>query len=134
MKIFSTFSGIGGFEVGIQNAVLNFPYDKLPEFVGCSEIDKYAASVYEKHFGGIKNYGDIILHKECAHADGSPFVVEWEDDGVGDTDGGLGESYYVGFGFAGIPERCRVIGNIHENPDLLNPTDSCTLEDEQCVI
>jgi DNA (cytosine-5)-methyltransferase 1 len=56
MRIFSTFTGIGGFEVGIQNASVG----KLnTELVGYSEIDKYAVSVFEKHFKGVKNYGDI---------------------------------------------------------------------------
>lgn len=56
LKVFSTFTGIGGFEVGITNA----SYNKLDvEFVGFSEIDKYAVQVYEHHFKGVKNYGDI---------------------------------------------------------------------------
>ena len=54
MKVFSTFTGIGGFEIGIKNAT------KEPiEIVGYSEIDKYAIQVYEKHFKGVQNYGDI---------------------------------------------------------------------------
>ena len=74
MKIFSTFSGIGGFEIGIQSAVesnrkaqqanansghsANDKGDPLQErrqsatCVGYSEIDKYAIKVYEKQFGG----------------------------------------------------------------------------------
>lgn len=52
MKYFSTFSGIGGFEIGISDSI------PTAECVGFSEIDKYAISVYENHFGG-KNYGDI---------------------------------------------------------------------------
>lgn len=54
-KVFSTFTGIGGFEVGIENAAKGRPV----EVVGYSEIDKYAISVYEKHFKGVQNYGDI---------------------------------------------------------------------------
>ena len=52
MKVFSLFSGIGGFELGIQMA------SKEVEVIGYSEIDKYAIQVYEKHFPGIKNYGN----------------------------------------------------------------------------
>ena len=68
MKVFSTFSGIGGFEIGIERAFNNRPNLRdrsalLPEdssdtsesplrFVGYSEIDKYAIKVYEKQFGG----------------------------------------------------------------------------------
>lgn len=100
MRIFSTFTGIGGFELGIQNAyrttvgggeetpardVLEDGQGLLPPaqkdistqgrlpgpgatgertierplFVGYSEIDPYAIPVYERHFKGAKNYGDI---------------------------------------------------------------------------
>ena len=81
MRIFSTFSGIGGFEIGIQSAFesnraaqqagadsrhsANDTSDPLQErgqsatCVGYSEIDKYAIKVYEKQFPGVKNYGDI---------------------------------------------------------------------------
>jgi DNA (cytosine-5)-methyltransferase 1 len=50
MKYFSTFSGIGGFELGIGDR---------GECVGFSEIDKYATAIYQKHFPSHKNYGDI---------------------------------------------------------------------------
>lgn len=50
MKYFSTFSGIGGFELGTG---------KDHECVGFSEIDKYATQIYQKHFPNHKNYGDI---------------------------------------------------------------------------
>lgn len=82
MKIFSTFTGIGGFEVGISNAfeatrilqgVNNTagetsdsrgPVRSEPSVVGYSEVDKYAISVYERHFPGVKNYGDITKINE----------------------------------------------------------------------
>ncbi|MBU1067717.1 DNA (cytosine-5-)-methyltransferase [Patescibacteria group bacterium] len=53
MKYFSMFAGIGGFEKGIEQATNN-----TWECVGYSEIDKYAISIYQKHFKGHKNYGD----------------------------------------------------------------------------
>lgn len=56
-KVFSTFSGIGGFELGIEAT------QRLVEFVGYSEVDKYAIQVYEHHFKGVKNYGDITKIK-----------------------------------------------------------------------
>lgn len=83
MKIFSTFSGIGGFEIGIHNAWLRSqdkgqaisgsqtrdPQGQLEQLhkhgaeglsvVGYSEIDKYAIKVYERHFNETPNYGDI---------------------------------------------------------------------------
>lgn len=50
MKYFSTFSGVGGFELGI-------PRDW--ECMGHSEIDKYASQVLRYSFPNVKNYGDI---------------------------------------------------------------------------
>ena len=52
MKVFSMFSGIGGFELGIKNTIPN------AKFIGYSEIDKYATQIYERNFKGVKNYGD----------------------------------------------------------------------------
>ena len=46
------FSGIGGFELGLQNSDYEF------ECVGYSEVDKYAISIYERHFPSHKNFGD----------------------------------------------------------------------------
>jgi DNA (cytosine-5)-methyltransferase 1 len=74
LKCFSMFSGIGGFEVGIFNALSSegiqqrgsdsrLPDVKRPQFspepfcVGHSEIDKYASAIYKYHYGGT-NYGD----------------------------------------------------------------------------
>ena len=77
MRYFSTFSGIGGFELGIQQAYDNRPnlrdgskvlpqdgsdaeeQSVRPTCIGYSEIDKYASAVYEYNFKGAKNYGDI---------------------------------------------------------------------------
>ena len=46
------FSGIGGFEYGMQKSKYEF------ESVGFSEVDKYAISIYSRHFPKHKNYGD----------------------------------------------------------------------------
>lgn len=81
MKYLSLFSGIGGFELGIQQAYesildnqsetkqlqtkQDFSSDNgdmlqgTPTCIGYSEIDKYAIQVYEKHFPNHKAYGDI---------------------------------------------------------------------------
>ena len=81
MKYFSLFSGIGGFESGIQNSFLQSRQDRkedklsskegehseqsqgtirqpTPICVGFSEIDKYATQIYKKHFNH-KEYGDV---------------------------------------------------------------------------
>ena len=82
MRYFSMFSGIGGFELGIQKAYnikeaqeernkesrRDMPdinresralwWSKYPICVGFSEIDRYAIQVYQRHFPGHRNYGD----------------------------------------------------------------------------
>jgi len=52
MRYLSLFSGIGGFELGIQQA------QNHAECIGYSEIDRYAIQIYERHFQH-KNYGNI---------------------------------------------------------------------------
>jgi DNA (cytosine-5)-methyltransferase 1 len=83
MRYFSTFSGIGGFELGIELAYESLDsrptrekeqevdteqnstnssskYSRQsPTCIGYSEIDKYAVQIYQKHFPEHKNYGDI---------------------------------------------------------------------------
>jgi len=53
IRYFSAFAGIGGFDEGIRRIIPN------AECIGYSEINKYAIKIYEKHFPGRKNYGDI---------------------------------------------------------------------------
>ena len=50
IKVFSTFSGVGGFELGLP---------KNSEIVGFSEIDKYASQVLKYHYPNVKNYGNV---------------------------------------------------------------------------
>lgn len=52
LKYFSMFSGIGGFELGLENSNYDF------ECVGYSEVDKYAISIYRKNFPEHKCFGD----------------------------------------------------------------------------
>lgn len=76
MRYFDAFAGIGGFALGIQNAYkksrfrtsinnrrMSYTEGKQVRAellcVGYSEIDKYASSVYERHFPEHKTYGDI---------------------------------------------------------------------------
>ena len=54
MKYLSLFSGIGGFELGIENSSKDF------ECIGYAEIDKYAKNIYEKHFNHT-DLGDVTL-------------------------------------------------------------------------
>ena len=50
MKVFSMFSGVGGFELGLQRAGVDH------ELVGYCEWDQYASQIYDTHFQGVKNY------------------------------------------------------------------------------
>jgi len=53
MKYISLFSGIGGFELAIQNMLPD------AECIGFSEVDKFAIQVYTHHFPTHTNMGDI---------------------------------------------------------------------------
>lgn len=53
VKVGSVCSGVGGFELGILNAIPD------AEFVFASEIDIHARKVYQNHFGGEHLHGDI---------------------------------------------------------------------------
>jgi DNA (cytosine-5)-methyltransferase 1 len=86
MKYLSLFSGIGGFELGINQAYENisnssrkqqrrvsrdssdneqsFVGEEQLTCIGYSEIDKYASQIYQTHFPKHKNYGDITKIKE----------------------------------------------------------------------
>lgn len=107
------FSGIGGFEYGISKAIRPLQSESVAtkqdsnhienelqqwECVGYSEIDKYAIKVYERHFGGHKNYGDAttINPKELPDFDllvgGFPcqaFSIAGKRKGFDDTRGTL---------------------------------------------
>ncbi len=69
MKVFSVFSGAGGFEQGLPPEW---------ELIGQSEIDKYCKMVLRYHYPNVKNYGDInaIRWNEISYFDllvgGSP--------------------------------------------------------------
>lgn len=62
IKYASLFSGIGGFELGIQQAAAKLNINT--ECVFASEIDKHAQSVYKEHFGDEVLHGDITKINE----------------------------------------------------------------------
>ena len=91
-KVFSMFSGIGGFELGLLMS------EKNVKLVGYSEIDKYAVKIFEKQLKGIKNYGNAttIDETELPNFDllvgGFPcqaFSVAGKQRGFNDTRGTL---------------------------------------------
>jgi len=53
MRMLDLFSGIGGFHKGFEQAGWSF------DWVGFSEIDKYASAVYKHRFPNAKELGDI---------------------------------------------------------------------------
>ena len=92
MKYFSMFTGIGGFEKGIEDAKTNW------ECVGYSEIDKYANAIYRYHYPNTKNYGDAtrIVPNELPDFDCivggfpcQPFSISGNRHGFKDTRGTL---------------------------------------------
>ena len=57
MKYLSLFSGIGGFELGIQNS------DVEMECIGFSEVDNHAKEIYRRHFPNHRDLGDATKIK-----------------------------------------------------------------------
>lgn len=92
MKYLSLFSGIGGFEHGIETSQIN------AECIGFSEIDKYARGIYQLHYPEHTDFGDAtkIQTKELPNFDllvgGFPcqaFSVAGKRKGFKDTRGTL---------------------------------------------
>lgn len=90
MKIFELFAGYGGASFALKKAKIPF------EYVGFSEIDKYAIKCYLQNHGDIKNYGDITKIDPAELPDfdlltgGFPcqaFSVAGKGQGVNDTKG-----------------------------------------------
>ena len=53
MNYLDLFSGVGGFHLGLLQAGFKF------DWTGHSEIDKYAKQIYQKHFPGSEDLGDV---------------------------------------------------------------------------
>ena len=90
MRCFSMFSGIGGFDLALQNLG--------HEIVGACEIDPYARTIYERQFPGVQIHHDAttLLPESLPHFDllcgGFPcqaFSVAGKRRGFDDTRGTL---------------------------------------------
>ncbi len=90
MKVFSMFSGIGGFDLAMRNLG--------HEIIGACEIDKYARKVYAKHFPGVPIHNDATrLQAEslpqfdvlCAGFPCQAFSIAGKRRGFEDTRGSL---------------------------------------------
>ena len=53
LNVLDLFSGIGGFALGVENAGIQH------EWLGFSEIDKYATELYKRRFPNAKELGSI---------------------------------------------------------------------------
>ena len=90
MKVLSLCSGVGGAELALQQSDID------AEIIGYAEIDKFASSIYERHFPDHVNLGDLtkIDPKELEDFDmlisGIPcqaFSVAGKQKGFADTRG-----------------------------------------------
>jgi DNA (cytosine-5)-methyltransferase 1 len=71
MKVLSLFSGVGGFDLGLENAGMKTIYQ--------CEWDKHANSILERHWPQVPRWGDIstLTAKEILRHGTPPDVVAW---------------------------------------------------------
>ena len=86
MKAFSLFSGIGGFDLALQRQGI--------EMVGACEIDKYARSVYQRRFPGVRVWNDAtkIDPKEVPNHDILAFGFPCQSFSVAGSRGGFSDT------------------------------------------
>jgi DNA (cytosine-5)-methyltransferase 1 len=86
LKLLDLFSGIGGFHLGLTQAGFEF------DWVGFSEIDKYAKETYSKHFPDAVDLGDVrtIRHEALPEIDIITFGSPCQDFSIAGKRSGLG--------------------------------------------
>jgi len=84
-NLLDLFSGIGGFHLGLEQAGFEF------DWVGFSEIDKYAKQTYSKNFPNAKDLGDVrtIRHKDLPQIDIITFGSPCQDFSIAGKRAGL---------------------------------------------
>ena len=85
MKLLDLFSGIGGFHLGLKQAGFEF------DWVGFSEIDKYAKATYKKNFPDAVDLGDVrtIRHEDLPKIDIITFGSPCQDFSIAGKRAGL---------------------------------------------
>ena len=85
MNYLDLFSGIGGFHLGLKEAGFKF------DWIGHSEIDKYAKQIYQKHFPESEDLGDVtnINVSELPEIDLITFGFPCQDLSIAGKRGGL---------------------------------------------
>jgi len=85
MKLLDLFSGIGGFHLGLEQAGFEF------DWVGFSEIDKYAIKQYKRRFSDAEKLGDIksIQPERLPDIDLVTFGFPCQDLSIAGLRGGL---------------------------------------------
>jgi len=85
MKMLDLFSGIGGFHLGLEQAGFEF------DWVGFSEIDKYAKATYSKNFPEAVDLGDVrtIRHEDLPKIDIITFGSPCQDFSIAGKRAGL---------------------------------------------
>ena len=85
MNHLDLFSGIGGFSLGLQQAGIE------PDWIGFSDIDKYANKVFKRRFPNAKELGSItdIQPKDLPRIDLVTFGFPCQDLSLAGKRGGL---------------------------------------------
>lgn len=83
MRLLDLFSGIGGFHLGLEQAGFEF------DWVGFSEIDKYAKATYSKNFPEAVDLGDVRTVSKLPKIDIITFGSPCQDFSIAGKRAGL---------------------------------------------
>jgi DNA (cytosine-5)-methyltransferase 1 len=100
LKIFEAFAGYGGASFGLKKAGIKY------KVIGFSEIDKYAAQLYENNHKGALNFGDITKIETNKIKDFDLFTGGFPCQPFSNAGKGLGENDDRGTLFKDIIRIC----------------------------